>query len=356
MAVASALPSRTASRSAAATRRMRALAAVSTRKRNARSRSWPAPSMVASSRSSAVTSWRVSASPRPNSSASSPRQPPTASGRHELHRNRPLAAQMAQHRGLVGRLQPAGAGLAGAVDRGVAPLAHEPPPPCQAPPYAAHHFLDRRGAGQRRLQSGLEHRYHAGGDGGALDRGMVGAGEHQPRDLIVRLEELGDRLPAAIAGAAAVRAADRRATAPAGRRARLEAEALDQLGRRLGRAAAVRAQPAHQPLRQHAAQHGGDQVVLQPHVAQPGDAGGGRVGVQRGQHQMPGQRRLHGDLRGLQVADFADHDHVRILAQDRAQQAGEGQADLRLDLDLVDAAQLVLDRVLDGDHLAASPN
>ena len=54
---------------------------------------------------------------------------------------------------------------------------------------------------------------------------------------------------------------------------------------------------------------------------------------------MAGQRRLHGDLGGFEVADFADHDDVRVLAQDGAQQMGEIEADLRLDLDLVDAGQ-----------------
>ncbi|AOY02120.1 hypothetical protein BJP62_17740 [Jeongeupia sp. USM3] len=36
---------------------------------------------------------------------------------------------------------------------------------------------------------------------------------------------------------------------------------------------------------------------------------------------MTGQRRLHGDLRGFEIADFADHDHVRILAQARSARA-----------------------------------
>ena len=56
------------------------------------------------------------------------------------------------------------------------------------------------------------------------------------------------------------------------RGARLQPEALDQRGRRLVRLPALGAQPAHQPLRQHAAQHRGQQVVLDAHVAQPGDA------------------------------------------------------------------------------------
>ena len=59
-----------------------------------------------------------------------------------------------------------------------------------------------------------------------------------------------------------------------------------------------------------------------------------------------------GDARGLEVAHFADHDDVRVLAHDdAAQRVGEVQPDLRLGLDLVDALDLVFDRVLDGDDL-----
>ena len=72
--------------------------------------------------------------------------------------------------------------------------------------------------------------------------------------------------------------------------------------------------------------------------------------------KMPRQRRLHRDLRGFQVADFADHDHVRVLTQDGAQHGGEIQPDLRLDLRLVDAAKLIFDRVLDRHDIAASPH
>ncbi len=48
----------------------------------------------------------------------------------------------------------------------------------------------------------------------------------------------------------------------------------------------------------------------------------------------------------LLVADLADHDDVGILPEEGAQRAGEGEADLRLDVHLVDAADLVLDRIL----------
>ena len=67
---------------------------------------------------------------------------------------------------------------------------------------------------------------------------------------------------------------------------------------------------------------------------------------------MAGQRRLHRDLHSFEIADFADHDDVGVLPQDRAQQACEIEPDLRLYLDLVDAGQLILDRVFDGYDVA----
>jgi len=61
--------------------------------------------------------------------------------------------------------------------------------------------------------------------------------------------------------------------------------------------------------------------------------------------------RPDGDLRGLEVADFAHHDHIRVLAHDVAQTAGEREADLGIYVDLVHPLDLVLHRVLDGDDL-----
>jgi hypothetical protein len=51
------------------------------------------------------------------------------------------------------------------------------------------------------------------------------------------------------------------------------------------------------------------------------------------------------------VADLAHHDLVRVVPQDRAQAAREGQALLLVHRNLQHAGQLVLDRVLDGDDL-----
>ena len=66
---------------------------------------------------------------------------------------------------------------------------------------------------------------------------------------------------------------------------------------------------------------------------------------------MAGERRARGDLGRLQVADLADHDDIGIEPDDGAQQGRETEPDLRVHLDLVDARELILDRVLDGDDL-----
>ena len=105
---------------------------------------------------------------------------------------------------------------------------------------------------------------------------------------------------------------------------------------------------------EHAQQRRAQQEGLDAHVGQAGHGAGRVVGVQGRQHQVPGQRSLDRDLRGLVVADLADHDDVRVLAQDRAQGLGEVEVDLGVDLGLADAGQLVLDRVLDRHDVAAA--
>ena len=102
---------------------------------------------------------------------------------------------------------------------------------------------------------------------------------------------------------------------------------------------------------QDAVDGGGQQIVFHTHVEQTGNAAGRVIGMQGRQHQMAGQGRLDGDAAGFQVAHFADHDHVRILADDRAQGMGEVEPDLRFGLDLVDAFDLVFDRIFNRDDL-----
>ena len=73
---------------------------------------------------------------------------------------------------------------------------------------------------------------------------------------------------------------------------------------------------------------------------------------------MAGLRRLHRDFGGLPVADLADEDNIRVLAQDRAKRGGKGDAGFLVDLHLVHAVYLVFDGIFYGgyvDRLAADP-
>ena len=67
---------------------------------------------------------------------------------------------------------------------------------------------------------------------------------------------------------------------------------------------------------------------------------------------MTGERGLHGDFRRLAITDFADHHHVRILAQNRPQTTGKGHVHLRIDRHLADARQVIFDGVFDGKDVA----
>ena len=82
------------------------------------------------------------------------------------------------------------------------------------------------------------------------------------------------------------------------------------------------------------------------------NAPGASLVCKRRKHEVAGQRRLHGDLGRLLVADFADENDVGIVTQNRTQAAGKGQARFFRNLDLVDALELIFDGVFDGDDFA----
>ncbi|MNQ78045.1 hypothetical protein D3C85_929470 [compost metagenome] len=186
------------------------------------------------------------------------------------------------------------------------------------------------------------------GEGGGDQGLLVRLGGDQAADLVVDLQRLIDADPADIAGVVA-RAAP---LSPPDGRALFHAAQTGGGGvSRLG-LTAVATQAAHQTLGHDQPQGRGQQEGLHPHVAQARHGPGGVVGVDGGQHQMPGQRGLDRDARRLDVADFTDHDHVRVLAQDGAQARREGHADLGIDLGLAHAVDGVFDRVLDRQDVA----
>ncbi len=62
--------------------------------------------------------------------------------------------------------------------------------------------------------------------------------------------------------------------------------------------------------------------------------------------QVSGEARLHGNFGSFEVANLADHDDIRILAQDRAQTTRERHIRLVVHLRLTDPGQVVFDRIL----------
>ena len=70
-----------------------------------------------------------------------------------------------------------------------------------------------------------------------------------------------------------------------------------------------------------------------------------------GKHQVARQRRVDRNLRGLGVANLPYQDLVRIVPQDGPQTASEGEPLLFVHGNLRNAANLVLDRIFDGDDL-----
>ena len=175
---------------------------------------------------------------------------------------------------------------------------------------------------------------------------------HERAERVGHRHHLDDRHAARVAGVRALAAAlrvpqrDRSAAGEAP-----DAGLLDHLWKRLVRLLAMRAQRSHQALRLDADDGRREQVILDAHVEQAVDRPRRVVRVHGREHEVAGERGLHGDLRGLEVADLADHDHVRVLAHDRAQRVREREVDLRLHLDLVDPGHLVLDRILDREDL-----
>ena len=75
------------------------------------------------------------------------------------------------------------------------------------------------------------------------------------------------------------------------------------------------------------------------------------VGVDGGEDEVAGERGVDGDMRSFLVSDFADEDLVRIVAQNSAQAAGEGETLFLVDRNLGDALELIFDRIFDRDDL-----
>src|SRR6266581_2806092 len=212
-------------------------------------------------------------------------------------------------------------------------------------------LLERGLAGQRLGDRRLSQGRHALRRGRRLQvRGRPALEDHLAHAR-GQVEQFGDRRAAAITGAVAVLASGALEPLVLAIAARVEPRELEQFRVRARFAPAARTDQAHQALRHDAVQRRYEAVYIHAHVGEAADHVESVVGVHGGEHQVPRERGLQGDLRGFGVADLPDHDLVRVVAQYRAQAPGEGEALLLVHRDLDDALELVFDRVLDGDDL-----
>ena len=69
--------------------------------------------------------------------------------------------------------------------------------------------------------------------------------------------------------------------------------------------------------------------------------------------KVTGERALDGDASSVGIANLADEDHVGVLSQDGFEACRKREAGLLVRLDLVDAREDVLHRVLDRRHVLA---
>src|SRR5215213_3624427 len=104
----------------------------------------------------------------------------------------------------------------------------------------------------------------------------------------------------------------------------------------------------YKPLGDHTIYRRGGEVGLHAHVGKAAQGPGGVVGVKRGQDEVARQGRLDADLGRVLIAYLAYHHDIGVGAQDIPQAGCESQADLWVDLHLVEAWYLVLNGILDG--------
>ena len=66
------------------------------------------------------------------------------------------------------------------------------------------------------------------------------------------------------------------------------------------------------------------------------------------EHQVTGLRSLNPDFGGFEVSNLTYHHHVRVLAKEGSQGFGEGKADFRIHVNLVNTLEVDFHRVLGG--------
>src|SRR5216683_5825947 len=147
----------------------------------------------------------------------------------------------------------------------------------------------------------------------ALDLRSRPAIHNHLADAVGQVQQFANRRSAMIPSARAFQAAGALGKRDVSPDRRIEPRFFQLFQRKPPGLLAVRANHADQALRHDAIERGDKVVGFDAHVDETADDVGHVVGVDSGENEVAGKRRLDGDLRGLLVADFADHDLVRVV-------------------------------------------
>src|SRR5947207_2592597 len=75
----------------------------------------------------------------------------------------------------------------------------------------------------------------------------------------------------------------------------------------------------HEALSDNADEGACGEIRFDAHIEQSCNRAGGIVGMQRAEDKVAGKRSVNCDFGGFMIADFADHDDVRVLTDDVSQ-------------------------------------
>ncbi len=193
---------------------------------------------------------------------------------------------------------------------------------------------------------------HAEFDGFLFDDDGWGAFADEVAERVAHVEEFVETAAAAVAGGVAVFAAATGVEVFVADFVGAEAELVeDGLAGLVGDAAGF-ADGAEETLSENGLEGSGDEEWFAAHVDETGDCAWGVVGVEGGEDEVTSEGGLDGDGGGFLVAHFADHDAVRVLPEEGAEDLGEGDADGFVDGDLDDAFDVVFDWVFAGEEFA----
>lgn len=114
---------------------------------------------------------------------------------------------------------------------------------------------------------------------------------------------------------------------------------------------AMRTQLSRESLRYDHFETGDDEERIDSEIDETLDGVDRRIGVDRGEHEMSGDGSFDCEVGRFRVADFPDHDDIRILSEEAAESVREVESDLGTDLRMVDSFHPVLDGILQGGNV-----